>query len=71
MSTQLPVYLQDIYKTEMETLGLDPEQCWSGAIRDYRMHGSYRHLILRPRDVSGELVDEDTMRLAFTLGKTM
>ena len=69
MSTQLPVYLQATYNTEMATLGLDPSTCWSSAIRDYRMHGSYRHLVIRPRDVSGEIVDEDTMQLAFTLGR--
>ncbi|KAK8808688.1 hypothetical protein WA588_004333 [Blastocystis sp. NMH] len=67
MSTQIPVYLQSLYESLMGELGLKLD-CWSQAIRDYRMHGSYRHLLSKPADVEGELVDEDSMRLAFSLG---
>lgn len=51
----------------METLGLALD-CWSQAIRDYRMHGSYRRMLLRPKNVEGEILDDDSMRLAFSLG---
>lgn len=67
MSTQIPEYLLNDYKKEMELLGLELD-CWSKAVRDYRMHGSYRHMLLRPRDVEGEILDDDSMRLAFSLG---
>lgn len=67
MSTQIPAYLQSLYESLMGELGLKLD-CWSQAIRDYRMHGSYRHLLSKPADVEGELVDEDSMRLAFSLG---
>ena len=67
MSTQIPSYLQTLYESQMAELGLKTD-CWSEAIRDYRMHGSYRHLLSKPADVEGELLDEDSMRLAFSLG---
>ena len=67
MSTQIPVYLQSVYEKEMESRGLALD-CWGQAIRDYRMHGSYRHMLLRPKGVEGEIVDDDSMRLAFSLG---
>lgn len=68
ISTQIPSNLLDIYETTMHELGLEKD-CWGKAVREYQMHGSYRRMLLKPRDIEGYVNEEDdSMVLSFSLG---
>ena len=68
ISTRIPANLSAVYESTMRELGLETD-CWGKAVREYQMHGSYRRMLLKPRDMEGR-VDEadDSMVLSFSLG---
>ena len=68
ISTRIPANLVDVYETTMKELGLERD-CWGKAVREYQMHGSYRRMLLKPRDMEGSVNEEDdSLVLSFSLG---
>ena len=68
ISTRIPANLADVYEKTMNELGLEKD-CWGKAVREYQMHGSYRRMLLRPRDMEGSVNEEDdSVVLSFSLG---
>ena len=50
----------------MKELHLE-ENCWSTCVKDYQMHGTYRRMLLVPKDFEGNIYN-DTLSLSFSLG---